>query len=81
MIRKKLLWLALTLFVALVSPVLAAGKASQSEDHTGIEAATLNNQAAACAESGRYEEAIDLLKQANTLRPDFAMAHNNHACK
>src|SRR6266487_2714907 len=81
MIRgKKLLWLALTLFVALVSPALAVDKASRTQDQTSDKAARVNNQAVARADSGRYQEAIDLLKQAITLQPDFAMAYYNLAC-
>src|SRR5258705_7968028 len=78
--RKKLLWVALTLFVALVPPALAVGKASRTQDQTSNEAARVNNQAVAYAESGRYQEAIDLLKQAIKLRPDSALAHYNLAC-
>ena len=75
--RKKLLWSTVFLVVALVSPALALGNTNSWQDQTSDEAVTLNNRAVAHAQSGRYQEAIDLLTEAISQRPDFAMAHYN----
>jgi len=77
--RKKLLWSIGLLIVALVSPALEVGKANPWQDQTSDEAVTLNNRAVAHAQSGRYQEAIDLLTEAILQRHDFAMAHYNLA--
>ena len=78
MTRKELL-LSTVLVVALVSPTIAGSKANHEQDQTSDEAAMLNNQAVACVESSRYDEAIDLLKRAITLQPELASAHYNLA--
>ena len=51
--------------------------ASQNRDDSIDEAVELNNQAVDCVKDHQYQQAVDLLKKAITLRPDHAMAHYN----
>jgi len=78
--RKKLVLVAVRLLFALLSPAFALAAANQTPEQTSVEAAALNNQAVAAVEVRHYQEAIELLKQAIALRPDFAMAHYNLGC-
>ena len=74
---KRFLLFAAPLLAALISPAFAVARVHNSEDQPSREAPSLNDQAVAAAEAGRYPEAIELLKRAIELQPELAVAHYN----
>ena len=51
--------------------------ASRNRDESIEEAAELNGQAILCVKHHQYDQAVELLKKAITLRPDFTSAYYN----
>src|SRR6185369_11027047 len=80
MLTSQKLSLAVSLFLVLLSSEFEVVMAKHTPDQVSEEVVALNNRAVAEIQGNRYEEAIDLLKQAIVLQPDLAAIHFNLGC-
>src|SRR6185369_8368118 len=77
MLTSQKLSLTVSLFLVLLSSEFEVVMAKHTPDQVSEEVVALNNRAVAQIQVNRYQEAIDLLKQALALQPDRAVIHFN----